>query len=320
MCTRDEIKDALPASPTEDSPRQSFPDTQAAVSSYDAAPISVPGSHHPAPNSHSHPQVSPLTPPERYGYHQDYIRAPQPSMSRPSLPQYPPPAGTLSFSYDGAVPQLWDMDGAPASPPPLPDFNLFMPPHQAPHHYAPPPAPAPAHRPPTPPPLYTHPPPIPPISTTHRNSVPTIAAPVRRSSATYHAPIRPPQPHPIRTALPHPPPPPPAFRDGSYHHSPQSYAPPGTSPTNPNPNPNPLPMDYRASFCKNEDEGLGDHECLRLRLLEEAYGQRPPQGGPPQAAPGGAGVYVGPSQHSPHEWANGGQRCVIALLPTATWG
>lgn len=279
---RDEIKDALPASPTDSAPsRPPFQDTQAAVPVYEPAPVNLPSSHQAPDPSHSHPRVSPLTPPEYYGYHQDYVHAPQPSMSRPGLQQYPSSQGTLSFSYDGDVHQLWNMDGAPASPPPLPDFNMFMPPpQQPPQHYAPPPQPAHSHKPPAlSSPIYTHPQPI---STTPRSSVTTIPTPTHTHSNSGFQSMRPPQPHPIRTSFP------PTYHD--RHHS-QGYT--------------PLPPEYRASSYKEEDEPLGDHECLRLRLLEEAYRQRAPQGGPAQGS--GAG-YPGPSHHSPDQWVNREQR------------
>ncbi|KAI0780144.1 hypothetical protein C8Q74DRAFT_745792 [Fomes fomentarius] len=275
---RDEIKDALPASPTDSAPgRPPFQDTQAAVPVYESAPGNAPSSHQAPDPSHSHPRLSPLTPPEYHGYHQDYVHAPQPSMSRPGLPQYPSSQGTLSFSYDGDVHQLWNMDGAPASPPPLPDFNMFMPPPQQPQHYAPPPQPAHSHKPPALSPMYTHPQPI---STTHRSSVPTIPTPAHTHINSGFQSMRPPQPHPIRTSFP-----------PTYHHPPQGHT--------------PLPPEYRASSYKEEDEPLGDHECLRLRLLEEAYRQRAPQGGPLQGP--GAG-YPGPSHHSPDQWVNREQR------------
>ena len=332
----DEIRDALPNSPTEDAPRNPFGDTQGSMPLFESNPVPIPGSHAPSLSGHSHPQVSPLTPPDHFdlhGYRQEYVHAQQAGLPRSNQAQYIPP---LSFTYDGGVPQLWDMDGAPASPPPLPEFNLFMPPppqqppQAQPAHFAPPAAPHKA--PPHPPPIFTHPPTHPPAHHRNRGSVPTISTPAHRGAA-YHHSIRPPQPHAIRTSFSptgHGPQAPPS---GYHHpeaypghpsasaaaqaqgHSPQGYV-PGSSPTNPNPNPNPHPLsaDYRASFCKNEDESLDDHECLRLRLLEEAYRQRPPgqgSGGPaPVPVPGGS--YGGP--HVPSDqWANGGHRCVSVL-------
>ncbi len=288
----DEIKDALPNSPTEDAPRNPFAETQGSVPLH---PMPVHGSHADAFSGHAHSQISPLTPPEHYdlqSYRQEYLRSHQAGIPPSAPSQY----SQLNFSFDGSVPQLWDMDGAPASPPPLPDFNLFMSsqppqPSQPPQRFISPVG----HKAPPPPPIYTH-------STEppqHRSSVPTIATPVHRS-AGYHHSIRHPQPYALRTPIP---PSSSAYHEtyrGHPSHSPQGYV-PGSSPTNPSA----LPADYRASFCKSEDESLDDHECLRLRLLEEAYRQRPP----PQTP--GPGAYGGPIHHSPDQWVQGGQRCVV---------
>ena len=83
-----------------------------------------------------------------------------------------------------------------------------------------------------------------------------------------------------------------------------------TSRTSP---PYPLSADHRDWRCKDHDH-LSDHECLRLRLLEEAYQQRSLPGPPPPPNPGGGGHGggVGGTYGSTHrmsdQWVNGGHR------------
>ncbi|KAI1784087.1 fungal-specific transcription factor domain-containing protein [Ganoderma leucocontextum] len=294
----DEIKDALPNSPTgETSPGRLFPHE----SSYESNLV-PPASDSPVVPSQGYgrPQAPPLTPRESYdrrGYIQEYISAPQPSLTRPSMTPYEAPSSQahLSFGYGGNVPQLWDMDGAPASPPPLLDFNFF-PSHPSSQRFVPPPPPpgAPSHKGRDPARIYIPSHPIHSASIPHRSSLSSVAASDHRGT-TYHS-VRPPppQPHPIRTNVSR------GYQEGYHQRSPQGYG-PDTSSTRP------LPSDYRASYCKHENEPLGDHECLRLRLLEEAYQHRSLPGPPPNSGSSSGGGY-GPSHHSSDQWANGAHR------------
>ena len=123
----DEIKDALPASPLEQtSPAGFFPDGQvSAPSSYESSLGPASDSPVVPPAGYGHSQVSPLTPPEQYdsrGYLRDGIPTPRPILARPPMTDYAP-QGTMSFNFGDGLPQLWNMDGAPASPPPLPDLD-----------------------------------------------------------------------------------------------------------------------------------------------------------------------------------------------------
>lgn len=292
----DEIKDALPASPTGETSHSSwFPDGHvAAPPNYESASGSAPGSSVVSPQRYGHPQVSSLTSPDQYdsqGYMRNWIPAPRPSMARPPMAEFASSQGPMSFHLGGSVHQLWNMDGAPASPPPLPNFDFF-PSHPAPQHYvAPPPAPL-SHKPSGPTSIYIPPQPGQP-TTSHRHSLPSIVTSGHQNAAYHPLRTAPPQPHSIRTTFPR------GYHEGSQQRSPQTYA-PGSSPTRP------LPAELFGSYCDGEGEILSDHERLRLRLLEEAYRNRPP--------PNSGGRRYGSTNHSPDEWANGGQRYVFLYL------
>nr|VWO95032.1 Zn(2)-C6 fungal-type domain-containing protein [Ganoderma boninense] len=293
----DEIKNALPNSPTgETSPGRYIPEEHVG-SSYESnlataseSPV-VPSQGYGRPQP---PSVAPCDTYDRRAFIQEYISAPQPSLTRPSMATYEGSSSQaqLSFGYGGSVPQLWDMDGAPASPPPLLDFNFF-PSHPPSQRFVPPPPPGgkthdeasiyissqPMH----------HPAGIP-----HRGSIPSITGTDHRGAPYQSVRPPPPQPHPIRTNFSR------GYQEGYHQQSPHGYG-PDTSSTRP------LSGDYRSSYCKREDDSLGDHECLRLRLLEEAYRHRAAPAPPPHPGSSSGGTY-GSSHHSPDQWANSGHR------------
>ncbi|PIL36105.1 transcription factor [Ganoderma sinense ZZ0214-1] len=293
----DEIKDALPNSPTgETSPGRFFPEDHVG-SSYESNLATASDSPVVPLRGYGRPQPPPLAPPDTYdrrAYIQEYISAPQPSLTRRSMATYEGPSSQahLSFRYGDSVPQLWDMDGAPASPPPLLDFNFF-PSHPPSQRFVPLPPPGAKTHDETP--IYIPSQPMHhPTSIPHQGSIPSVAGTDHRG-APYHS-VRPPppQPHPIRTNFSR------GYQEGYHQHSPHDYG-PHTSSTRP------LPSDYRSSYCKHEDDSLGDHECLRLRLLEEAYRSRSPPGPPLNPGSSSGGAY-GSLHHSPDQWANSGYR------------
>ena len=247
---------------------------------------------------HSYPQISPLTPPDHFDLH-GYRQPPHMHAPRAGVPRQgafaPYGVGTHStaaaavvdpasaFPFEGA--QLWNMDGAPASPPPMPEFHGFFPPPSHPHPHSH------SHSHPQPPPMQ------PSYPCRHR---PMQLLPSRRSGDRYQA-IRPPQPPPIRTDVA------PAYADAAYHtspaplshhshHTPHHAHHPDASPSDV------YPPEYIASFCKNEDGcTLSHQECLRLRLLEETWLPRQPP--PPQPPhPASAGGYAQPHPPPP-QWA-----------------
>lgn len=295
----------MPNSPTgETSPGRFFPEEHVGTS-YESNLAAAPDPPVVPSQGYSRPHPPPLAPRDTYdrrGYIQEYISAPQPSLSRPSVATYEGPSSQahLSFGYGSTVPQLWDMDGAPASPPPLLDFNFF-PSHPPSQRFVPPPPPgtethseAPIYIPSGP---MHHSTSIP-----HRGSMSSIAGSDHRA-ATYHS-VRPPppQPHPIRTNFSR------GYQEGYHQQPPHGYG-ADTSSTRA------LPSDYRASYCKHEDDSLGDHECLRLRLLEETYRHRSAPGLPPNPGSSSGGAY-GLSHHphhSPDQWANSGHRCALTI-------
>ena len=142
----DEIKDALPDSPTEESAGRSvFSEMQAAGPMYhhDASRAQHDGDQNSSP-VHRYPQISPLTPPDHFDLH-GYRQPPHMHAPRAGVPRQgafaPYGVGThaaagvvdpaSAFPFEGA--QLWNMDGAPASPPPMPEFHGFFPPPSHPH-------------------------------------------------------------------------------------------------------------------------------------------------------------------------------------------
>ena len=249
------------------------------------------------------PPIAPLALRETYdrrGYIQEYIPAPPSSLARPPMAPYegPPSQAHLSFGYGGSVPQLWDMDGARASPPPLLDFN-FLPSHPPSQRFAPAP-PAPGGKGRNAALVYIPSQPVHSASIPHRGSISSVAGSGHRGTAYHSVRPPPPQPHPIRTNFSR------GYQEDYHQQSPQGYG-PDTSSTRP------LPNDYHASYCKHEDDSLGDHECLRLRLLEEAYRHRSAPGPAPSSGSSSGGPY-GPSHHSPDQWANSAHRCVLAAF------
>ena len=287
----------MPASPLEQtSPTGFFPDGQvSAPSSYESSLGPPSDSPVVPPAGYGHSQVSPLTPPEQYdsrGYLRDGIPTPRPILARPPMTDYAP-QGTMSFNFGDSLPQLWNMDGAPASPPPLPDFDFFSSQSLPQRYVHPPPAP-PSHKPPPgPTPVYVPSQAGQPV-TSHRHSVPSITTSAHHNATYQSLRTAPPQPHPIRTTFPR------GYHEGYPQHPPHTYA-PGSSPTRS------FTTEFMAPYRDGEGENLSDYERLRIRLLEEAYHNRSPPGPSPNSG-GSAGGRYGSTHHSPDQWVNGGQR------------
>ncbi|KAI0769709.1 hypothetical protein BD413DRAFT_78261 [Trametes elegans] len=233
--------------------------------------------------------VSPLTPPERYdlqGYQEYPLAQPAPRAPAQHYPDAPVP---LQLSFDGGLPQLWDMDGAPASPPPLADLNMFIP-------QQPPPSqrftPTPVLKPsvPVPAPVFPHPQQH---QHPHPYAMPHISVSHARHAAeqahrvSHHEPR---VPHIARSMQP------------SYHA--QGY---GAGPAQ-------APLaEYCPTFFKRDDVPLDERECLRLRLLEEAYHQRQFVGGQRSGSGNpdfGGGPPPNAGRHPSGQWVHGAQRCV----------
>ncbi|CDO74459.1 hypothetical protein BN946_scf184979.g14 [Trametes cinnabarina] len=257
----DEIKDALPNTATDESPASSLPSGSGSFApAYDTA-----SSSEFRPRSYSQ-QISPLTPPDQYDLHtyqshplvQPAPRGHPPSFVDPSLPMQ------LSLDSSG-LPQLWDMDGAPASPPPLPDFAMFMPQQPPPQQFPP----NPVHKPSASAPIYTHAQHYP----SARHSIPHANAtyghhmsdPMRASMSGY------PDMRSQQQQLPR-------QNQPAYQQQPFDLQQPQTTPSHPQTygesDPPTLPPEYQPSFLKREEAQYDDRECLRLRLLEEVYRQR----------------------------------------------
>ncbi|KAH9858811.1 fungal-specific transcription factor domain-containing protein [Lenzites betulinus] len=324
----DELKDALPDSPTEDGPPSGLlpTDAEAYIPAYQSISISR-SPHDPSPGYPQ--QISPLTPPDHYTMAEPSLAQPAP---RAPVQHFADPSMPMQLSFDSAsgLPQLWDMDGAPASPPPLSNFNMYM-------QQPPPPqqqfAPAPVHKPPAPMPVYNHPHPaaqhpqhqqqhpaphhlqhpnfgIPPHSggaqhAAHRNSFHDARPPhlSRLSHSGYGEPFH---------ALPAPH----AYGPGPGPSSAPSHQPHPQHPQqHPHPHPHPhqqqqqqhLPPEYPPVYLKQEELPLDERECLRLRLLEDAHRQRQ-QLAAIQRHPGPFGGPASAMRHPPEQWVNGANR------------
>ncbi|KAI0329728.1 hypothetical protein GY45DRAFT_1324710 [Cubamyces sp. BRFM 1775] len=298
----DELKDALPDTPTDDSP--SLP--LASVPEPFAPAYNVASTSHSQQHDYSS-RIPSLTPSGHYELHA--YQEPRPLVHptpRASVASHF--SGTdapisMQLSLDGSLPQLWDMDGAPASPPPLPDFAMFMPPQPPPQQFTP----APVHKPPAPAAVYSQHHPHHPqhhlnMPNLHVNLAQGRPVPGQMHRAGFQD-VRP--PHLPRSAE-HPQQQQQQQQSG-YHQVP--YPGPAHHPHAFGANAQSLPADYRPTFLKHEEAPLDERECLRLRLLEEAYRQRQYTGGQrdlagnavpyPAAAPSDAG------RHPSEQWVPG---------------
>ncbi|KAL1939894.1 hypothetical protein VTO73DRAFT_9594 [Trametes versicolor] len=289
----DELKDALPDTPTDDGPPHAAhpSDPEAYLPAYQPIPISR--SHHDTSPGYA-PQISPLTPPEHY------VMQEPPPLAQP-VPHAPIPRFTeahnmpMQMSFDGGLPQLWDMDGAPASPPPLPNFNMYMQPAPSQQQFAP----NPVHKPPAQM-VYSS------QSHSHSHSNPNLSHHSNPSPSYGHVQHSAQHPHAQHRGSYHESPPPhmsrqshPGYAD-QYQQVPQGYR----------QEVNRLPANYHPSYLKQEEAPLDDHECLRLRLLEEAQHQRQmaAAGRSVQGHPSQYGGPSNPGRHPSEQWGNGANR------------
>ncbi|KAL7281745.1 hypothetical protein ACG7TL_005063 [Trametes sanguinea] len=294
----DEIKNALPDSPTSSSPPHSLPSASTSfIPTFD-----MPSGSQPQQRGPYSQQISPLTPPDQYdihGYQGHPLAQPAPRSHQPTFSNTPIPM-QLSLDSSG-LPQLWDMDGAPASPPPLPDFAMFMPQQPPPREFPP----NPVHKPPASAPIFTH--------TQHhlptRHSIPHantvhghhVADPMRQSmghggypdmrAQQLQRPSQPGYPHPQQPFN---------LQQQQQQQPPHPQAFGGQDPL----------AEYRPSFLKCEEAQYDDRECLRLRLLEEAYRQRQLVGVRRDSS-GNPVSYTNPSHQQPNpsdRWGPGPSR------------
>ncbi|KAI8993102.1 fungal-specific transcription factor domain-containing protein [Trametes punicea] len=298
----DELKGALPDSPTDDSPPQTLSSSESSIPAH-----VMPSTSRLQP--HAYPQqISPLTPPDRYDLHGYQGPPPAQPVPRAPAPSFPSAPISMQMSLDSSgLPQLWDMDGAPASPPPLADFAMFMAPQLPPQQFTS----TPIHKPPAGAHLYPqHHTPRHPVPDSNVAQGQRVVEHMRRNSGyqnvlpahlarsgqhSYEAPFNPnpqPQPYPPRLQLSHPSP-------QGYGGEPHSFA-----------------ADYRPSYLKHEDAPFDDQECLRLRLLEEAYRQRQ-LAGPRRESSGNLGPFApapppppppSAGRHPSGQWAPGPSR------------